>query len=171
MTGGPTYDVFLCHNAEDKPVVKDIARKLKDKGHRPWLDEWELRPGLPWQPELEKKIKDIEAVAVFVGANGVGPWQQKEIDAYLRQFIKRGCPVIPVILPDCKVTPELPVFLEGNTWVDFRIGWDRALERLIWGSRGKSPRQWTCNGAVKYQRETRPTAQDQAASKLRKHRA
>jgi hypothetical protein len=31
--------VFLCHNSEDKPAVREISRKLAEKKVKPWLDE------------------------------------------------------------------------------------------------------------------------------------
>jgi len=60
------FDVFLCHNGEDKASVKKIAEELKERGILPWLDEWELPPGRPWQPLLEKQIEKIKSAAVFV---------------------------------------------------------------------------------------------------------
>ena len=134
------FDVFLCHNGQDKPEVKDIAETLKQQGLTPWLDEWELQPGLPWQRELEKQIQNIKSAAVFVGGSGIGPWQHMEIEAYLRRFVKQGCPVIPVLLPNAPEQPELPLFLEGMTWVDFRRLSPKPMERLIWGITGIKPR-------------------------------
>jgi tetratricopeptide (TPR) repeat protein len=131
------FDVFLCHNSSDKSEVKKIGSKLIDLGIIPWLDEWNLRPGFPWQKELENQIESIKSVAVFVGPNNLGPWQDQEIDAFLRQFTKRKCPVIPVILPKCKNVPKLPIFLEGFTWVDFRLEDPDPLGRLVWGITGK----------------------------------
>jgi hypothetical protein len=133
------FDVFLCHNSEDKPAVIRIAEQLKDRGLQPWLDKWELQPGLPWQRTLEEQITKIGAAAVFVGDAGIGPWQNMEQEAFLRQFVKRGCPVIPVILRRCKTTPELPLFLEGMTWVDFRIPEPDPLEQFVWGITSKKP--------------------------------
>jgi len=132
------FDVFLCHNGEDKAAVKKIGEELKEWGILPWLDEWELRPGLPWQPLLEQQIKQIKSAAVFVGKNGRGPWQDMELYAFLRKFTKREekGPVIPVILADCANEPELPAFLEGMTWVDFRKREPDPMERLIWGITG-----------------------------------
>jgi hypothetical protein len=114
------FDVFLCHNSQDKPEVTEIALKLEEMGLRPWLDEWALQPGLPWQRELERQIQSIKAAAVFVGGSGIGPWQEMEIEAYLRRFVRKGSPVIQVLLTNAPKEPALPVFLEGNTWVDFR---------------------------------------------------
>jgi hypothetical protein len=34
------FDVFLCHHSEDKPAVKEIGERLKERGILPWLDEW-----------------------------------------------------------------------------------------------------------------------------------
>jgi GTPase SAR1 family protein len=131
------FDVFLCHNQEDKSEVKKIGRLLKERGLAPWLDEWELRPGFPWQRLLEEQITHIKSVAVFVGKNGVGPWQHNELDAFLREFVRRGCPVIPVLLVDAPQEPALPVFLNAMTWVDFREQGSEPMERLIWGITGR----------------------------------
>ena len=38
------FDVFLCHNSEDKPAVREIAQKLSEENIKPWLDEAEIRP-------------------------------------------------------------------------------------------------------------------------------
>jgi hypothetical protein len=131
------FDVFLCHNNRDKPTIKEIAEDLKLQGVLPWLDEWELRPGLPWQRALEQQIENVQSAAVFVGAEGIGPWQQQELDAFLRNFVQRKRPVIPVLLSTAPAAPDLPLFLEQNTWVDFRISDPDPMERLLWGITGQ----------------------------------
>jgi small GTP-binding protein len=131
------FDVFLCHNSKDKPAVKRLGERLKERGIRPWLDEWELRPGLPWQRLLEEQIRQIKAAAIFVGSEGIGPWQRQELDAFLREFVERGCPAIPVVLSDAPQQPELPLFLKGMSWVDFRKQEPDPFERLIWGITGE----------------------------------
>lgn len=133
------FDVFLCHNSADKPVVKHIGQQLIAQGIRPWLDEWEMRPGLPWQEALEQQIGKIKSAAVFVGQNGMGPWQNLEQQAFLRDFVLRKTPVIPVLLPNAPQKPELPVFLAGMMWVDFRKNDPDPLKQLIWGITGKRP--------------------------------
>jgi hypothetical protein len=131
------YDVFLCYKSEDKPAVKNIGNQLKDWGIAPWLDMWDIPPGRPWQREIEKQIESIPSAAVLVGQAGIGPWQQLEIEAFLREFENRGCPVIPVLLPDAPDKPKLPPFLNGMQWVDFRTSDPNPLEHLIWGITGK----------------------------------
>ncbi len=131
------FDVFLCHNSQDKAHVKAIGEKLKEQGILPWLDEWEFRPGLPWQKTLENQIENITSAAVCIGPNGIGPWQDMELDAFLRIFVKRQSPVIPVILEGCEGVPKLPLFLEGMMWVDFRQSDPDPMDQLMWGITGK----------------------------------
>lgn len=133
------YDVFLCHNAEDKEEVKKIGRLIMARELLPWLDDWDMRPGMLWQDVLEEKIENIRSAAVLVGESGFGPWQNMELMAFIRQFVKRKCPVIPVLLTKCGTSPALPVFLSGLHYVDFRSDSDEALVRLIWGITGKPP--------------------------------
>jgi hypothetical protein len=131
------FDVFLCYNHSDKSEVKVIGEKLKARGILPWLDEWELRPGLAWQNVLEQHIGKIKSAAVFVGGENIGPWQQQELDALLREFVERSCSIIPVVLPNAPGKPALPIFLKGLTWVDFRIQDPNPFEQLIWGITGE----------------------------------
>ncbi|MEN8445391.1 MAG: GUN4 domain-containing protein [Cyanobacteria bacterium J06555_13] len=135
------FDVFLCHNTEDKSDVIELARQLQSVGLRPWLDQWELRPGLDWQVTLEAQIENIKTAAVFVGDAGLGPWQKQEVRAFLGEFVERGCPVIPVLLPSAPREPELPLFLKGKTWVDFRQQWPEPFDQLTWGITGQKPNE------------------------------
>ncbi|MFS0515543.1 GUN4 domain-containing protein [Nostoc sp. UIC 10607] len=138
MSDEDQFDVFLCHNSKDKPEVIEIAHELTRQGIKPWLDKWELRPGLAWQVLLEEQIENIKSAAVFVGSSGLGPWQSQEMRAFLNEFVERKCPVIPVLLGNTPQQPKLPIFLGGNTWVDFRTDTE-AMENLIWGITGKRP--------------------------------
>ena len=137
----PQFDVFLCHNSEDKPAVIEIAQQLQQNGIKPWLDVWELKPGDIWQYALEQQIESIKGVAIFVGRQGIGPWQKQEIYAFLQEFIEREHLVIPVLLPDAPQKPKLPIFLKNRHWVDFRLHDPVPLVQLIWGITGQKPQK------------------------------
>lgn len=130
------FDVFLCYHSEDREAVKKLAENLKGQGILPWFDQWHLQPGLPWQQALEDQISRIKSAAVCIGKTGIGPWQRSELDAFLREFVRRKCPVIPVILANAPRNPKIPIFLEGMTWVDFRKQTPDPLETLTWGITG-----------------------------------
>ena len=131
------YDAFLSYNWRDKDAVRAIARQLRERGLRPWMDERQLRPGAPWQPELEEIITRVPAAAVFVGAQH-SPWQNREMYAFIQQSVNRGCAIVPVLLPDAD-TANLPVFLHGLTWVNLAIPESDPIGQLVWGITGQQP--------------------------------
>jgi len=133
------FDVFLCHSSQDKAAVRELNKQLKKDGLRTWLDEEQLPPGRPWQELLEKQIAEIGAVAIIVGKSGTGPWQDMELRAFITEFVKRRSATIPVILADCSVVPQLPLFLSQFTWVDFRKSTPPPIDQLVWGITGKRP--------------------------------
>ena len=133
----PDFDVFLSYNSHDRLLVEDLGSRLRAKGLTVWFDQIELRPGLPWQEGLESGLKASKAVAVCVGASGLGLWEKPEMRAAINRAQRETIPVIPVLLPGCPETPQLAMFLEEMTWVDLRDGLgDEGLGRLIWGITG-----------------------------------
>ena len=61
------FDVFLCHNSKDREQVMAIGDRLRERGVLPWLDVWEIRPGVRWQKELRRVIRSVKTAAVFIG--------------------------------------------------------------------------------------------------------
>lgn len=130
-TADQTFDVFLCHNADDKPAVRKINAAMEKRGILTWLDKDQLDGGERWQEELEKQIGQVPNACVFVGPNGQGPWQSMEFRAILDRSVKGTCRLIPVLLPGAPEEPDVPLFLNQMTWVDLRTDYDRNLVRLI----------------------------------------
>ncbi len=135
-----SFDVFLSHNSKDKPAVRELGLTLRTRGLKVWLDEWELIPGRPWLDVLERVIESIGCAVVLVGKDGLGPWEDREMRACLSEFVGRGLPVIPVLLPGAPDKPALPLMLRQFTWVDLRSGLtDEGVDRLLWGITGRKP--------------------------------
>jgi hypothetical protein len=132
------FDVFLCHNWDDKPAVRGLAQQLRERGIRPWLDESELRPGLRWQPRLEEVLADIPAAAVILGPGGIGPWQNQELDVLMGLSVQGRCAVVPVLLPGANPT-DLRLFLNGLTWVNLAAAEPNPIDQLVWGITGQQP--------------------------------
>jgi WD40 repeat protein len=142
----PRYDVFLSHATLDKPVVEDLARRLRTLGFEPWLDKWNLIPGEPWQTAIENALEECAACAVCLGPSGTGPWQNEEMRTAIDRRVSdrsRHFRVIPVLLPGSErgEASRLPAFLRATTWVEFRdtLDDDKALHRLVSGIRGLPP--------------------------------
>jgi WD40 repeat protein len=132
------YDLFLSYNSADHGIVGNIARRLRDAGLKPFLDRWYLAPGVRWRPQLEQILSSCKAVAIFVGPDEMGSWQQREVDVALDLQSKTpNFPVIPVLLPGCE--PPLG-FLRQLTWVDLRSQvLEEGIPILAKAARGKPP--------------------------------
>jgi hypothetical protein len=135
------FDVFLSHNSKDKPGVRKLKNRLTDDYDLTvWFDEDELPPGVPWQALLEEGIVNSGSIAVLVGADGIAPWEDEEMQAALQLGVRDGRPVIPVLLPGASAQLKLPMFIGNRTWVDLRDGLKKAgLDKLVWGITGVKP--------------------------------
>jgi len=118
------YDVFLCYNSKDKAAVEPLAYRLRD-AFRVFYDLWELIPGRPFQEQLEAALGTSQTYAVFLGSEGLGPWQNEEMrDALAERVRHDDFRVIPVLLHGASKPgdDDLPRFLRRLTWVDMRHG-------------------------------------------------
>jgi hypothetical protein len=132
-----TFDVFLSHNSKDKAGVRKLFAILQARGLSPWLDEVHLVPGQRWKKALDELIAVVPAAAVLVGSDGIGPWEDMEMEALLQECVGRKIRVIPVLLWGAPLQLELPRFLKLFTWVDLRSGPTKeGIDRLVLGIRG-----------------------------------
>jgi small GTP-binding protein len=129
------FDVFLCHNNKDKPIVERIGDQLKEHGILPWLDVSELTPGDTWQQLLAEYIEKCKVFAFFLGSNGTGPWQNKELTYVLE--LDKDKRIIPVLLPDSPKVVKRPISLVDRQWVDFRRDSPDPVAQLVKGILGK----------------------------------
>jgi len=142
------FDVFLSYKTVDRDAVEGIAKSLVSYGVLPWFDKWEIEPGARVSKELESQIQRVKSAAVFLGTTNpgttnlgttnLGDWQSMEVEAYIRNLIKRRARVIPVFLKNAPQDLEAPPFLANLEAVDFRVSDPSPLQRLIWGITGKS---------------------------------
>src|SRR5262245_19559768 len=100
MAAGSGHDVFLSYSWADHRVVAEVAAALRGRGLDVFLDRVNLTPGQSWVDELERRLADCRAVAVFLGLNGLGRWQRPERAIALnRKAREPDFPVIPILLP------------------------------------------------------------------------
>src|SRR5688572_14989689 len=76
--------VFLCHASQDKPLVRDLYKKLNSETWiDPWLDEEKLLPGQDWNLEIEKAVESSDAVVVCVSSTSVAK------EGYVQRELRR----------------------------------------------------------------------------------
>ncbi|MDZ7960724.1 MAG: GUN4 domain-containing protein [Aulosira sp. DedQUE10] len=141
MSNQEQFDVFLAHNSQDKPQVRAIAKELKQRGLKPWLDEEQIPPGRPFQDYIQKAIQSVKSAAIFIGPQGLGKWQIMELRSLIGKLVEADIPVIPVLLPGVTGIPNDLDFLKQLNWVNFTNGINdtQALENLKWGITQEKP--------------------------------
>lgn len=123
-TDAESFDLFLSYNSGDRGTVLQVRQELALRHVSSFFDRADLTPGRPWFDELEAAMQGVRGVAVFIGKDGLGTIQKREMQfALARQSAqeRRGriFPVIPVLL-DGADPDRFSGFLALNTWVDLR---------------------------------------------------
>jgi hypothetical protein len=134
--------VFISHAGEDKPFVREFAKRLRDNGVDAWVDEWEILPGDKLIDKIfEQGIGQCDAFLIVLTQNSVKkPWVVEELDAALVKRIEQQTKIIPIRIHDC----EVPVALRATAWIkiDPKSDYDTELHKVlssIFGVTAKPP--------------------------------
>jgi hypothetical protein len=72
-----THDVFFNHSSRDKPVVRELAARLKRDGVRVWLDEEQIKLGDSVPAKIEERLEESRVLVLCMSANAFGSdWAQ-----------------------------------------------------------------------------------------------
>jgi len=110
------YDVFISHSAKDKPVVRELANRLKKDGLRVWFDEWELKPGDSIPAKIEEGLEGSRVLVLCMSANAFGSdWAQLEAGTFrFRDPLNKERRFIPLRLDEAPIRGSLTQFLYMN---------------------------------------------------------
>jgi len=140
------YDLFLCHNSQDKPAVRAINEVLRQEYDlRTFLDESTLVGGEEWAAVIRDALADSAGCAVLLGESGWGKYQlrREARPAMTRQQADSRFRVIPVLLPGVvdAAMAKLPALFKSRQYVDFTTGvFDHsAVRALVFAARGENP--------------------------------
>ncbi len=109
--------VFLSHNSEDKPFVRNLGSYLKEHGFRVWVDEACLTPGVSLLTAIADAVLAVDVVVAILSKSAVAsPWVTKELQIAMTQEVKeRRIKVIPIVKEAC----DIPAFLSDKLYLDF----------------------------------------------------
>ena len=124
MADSFTYDLFLSHHYQDKPVVCPLAQRLRDDGLNVWLDDWIIKPEDDLYLTIEAGLKKSRLLVSVVSSRGLGSnWMGLELSAALAQ----NRPVILILLEKCTI----PDSLQQYPTIDFQAGYETAYTQLV----------------------------------------
>jgi hypothetical protein len=106
------YDVFLSHSAKDKPVVRDVAERLRKDGVKVWFDEWALKPGDNIPAKIEEGLEHSRVLVLCMSANAFGSyWAQSESGTFrFRDPLNKERRFLPPRLNDAPIKGSLAQF-------------------------------------------------------------
>ncbi len=109
---------FLSYNSIDLPVVEQLDTLLRSQipDTEIFFAPKTLRAGGYWLPKLAEAIADAGAFVLYVGENGLGPWQVIEYYEALDKRVKQPDFPIVLVLLDGRPAPGLP-FLRQLHWI------------------------------------------------------
>lgn len=129
-----SYDVFLSHNAKDKPRVRQLAERLQQAGLRVWFDEWNVRSGDIISLKVDEGLEQSRVLLLCISPNALASnWVALERSTAIhRDPSNEGRRFIPLLLADC----ELPDTLRRYKYVDFREETEETFSELLTACRG-----------------------------------
>lgn len=123
------YDVFLSHNAKDKPRVRRLAERLRDAGLRVWFDDWSVKAGEIISLKVDEGLEQSRVLLLCMSPNALASgWVALERStAVHRDPSNAQRRFIPLLLADC----DLPDTLRRYKYVDLREESGSAFEELL----------------------------------------
>jgi len=110
--------IFISHSSKDKQFALQLASDLKELGHQPWLDEWEIKVGECIVSNVQRGLEECEYVIVVLSENSVkSNWVENEWKAKYWDEVETGkIMVLPVLISNCTI----PSLLKTKRYADFR---------------------------------------------------
>jgi hypothetical protein len=126
------HGIFLSHNSEDKPFVRELKVRLEAHGVREvWLDEAEILVGDSLTKKMAEGLTKTKYIAAVLSPRSVkSSWVERELEVAISREISTGeVVVLPLLYEKC----ELPPFLLGKMYADFTSpsAYDEGVAKLL----------------------------------------
>jgi len=120
--------VFISYSHADSDFVDSLAKQLVSHRHYIWLDKWELNVGDSLIQKIQSALHLTPGLIVVLSKASVeSEWCKRELDSGLiRELEEKRVVVFPLVKEDC----ELPLFLRGKVYADFRSSFDDGFRAL-----------------------------------------
>jgi hypothetical protein len=128
----PTPAAFISYSREDSEFALRLAQDLKAAGARIWLDQLELKPGLPWDNAIEDALLGAQQMLVILSPTSV---KSENVRDEISYALRQGKVVIPVLYMECTI----PLRLERKQHIDCRTDYAGGLAKLLDELRVDSP--------------------------------
>jgi len=121
--------VFISYSHKNKDFVDKLAANLVKHKTNVWVDSWELNVGDSIIDKVQDAIQESSALIIVISKSSMeSEWCKKELSSgFLRELEEKRVVVLPLLLEDC----EMPIFLRGKMYADFRTNFDEGLSKTL----------------------------------------
>jgi len=114
---------FVSYAREDREFVLRLAKDLKAKGAKIWMDRLDIRLGQRWDTEVETAVEQCGCMVVVLSPAAVA---SEKVKNEFMVALDEGKVVIPALIRECRV----PLQLRRLQYADFRADYDIGLTDL-----------------------------------------
>jgi hypothetical protein len=115
---------FVSYSRDDLEFVVRLAKDLKAKGAKVWMDRLDIRPGQRWEVEIESAVNGCSRLLVILSPAAIA---SRNVLAEAALALDEGKEVIPVLHQECKI----PFRLRPLQYADFSTSYAVGLEELL----------------------------------------
>jgi len=120
--------IFISYSSKDKAFVRELTKQIESQGYTVWLDEKELIAGDYLPKKIGEAIETSRVSIAIVSNNSIkSGWVQHEISNAMDRMIKGKMRLIPVLIQDVKLPPELGSLV----FADFRESSQDGLMKVL----------------------------------------
>ena len=116
--------VFLSYSHADTSLVAPMVALLRVSRSIVFRDAEGIAPGTKWRDEIAKALSGANLVVVFWCQHAS---ESKEVSSEWKAAIEQGKDLLPLLLDDTPLPPELGAF----QWIDFRGAVGRSHRREL----------------------------------------
>ncbi len=120
--------LFISYSHENEDFVNQLIARLLEARVSIWYDRIGIKVGESLIQKIQGAISEADFLAVILSkASVASAWCREELDAgLLRQLEERRVVVLPLLMEEC----EIPVFLRGKKYANFRQDFDHGFQEL-----------------------------------------
>ena len=121
--------IFISYTHANSDIAERIGAELVRERKTVWIDKWELHVGDSLVAKIEEAIQASDALIVVLSKDSVNSqWCKQEFSSgLLRELEEKRVVVLPAVIEEC----ELPLFLRGKKYADFRKDFDVGMRQIL----------------------------------------
>jgi len=116
--------IFISYARSDGEFALRLATSLEQNGADVWIDQLDIRAGTRWDRSVEEALGRSDCCLAVMTPASVGSVNVMDEVAF---SLDENKVVIPLLVDRCSI----PLRLRRLQYIDFTIGFEKGLERLI----------------------------------------